>query len=137
MQTLARDFNLQDRVILTGPRRDVARLLKAADIFALASNWEPFGVAYLEASAVGLPVVGTRVDGAPEAVLDGSTGLLVERKNPQDLARAIERVLTEDGLARRLGRAGVGRSRQFGHARFVAQVEAIYERLLMENGGVG
>ncbi|MFW6156993.1 MAG: glycosyltransferase [Armatimonadota bacterium] len=134
---MVKNLHLQDTVILTGPRRDVPRLLKAADIFALASDWEPFGVAYLEASAVGLPVVGTRVDGTPEAVVHGETGLLVDRRNPMQLATAIARIATESHLARRLGRGGTRRAQQFGHERFVAGIEDIYARLLAENGGAG
>lgn len=128
------DLNLQGRVMLTGPRRDIARLLKAADIFALPSRWEPFGIVYLEAAAVGLPVVGTRVDGAPEAVAQGDTGLLVEADNPAEFAAAVERIATEGTLARRLGEAGRMRALQFGHDRFVRAIEEIYERLLAEKG---
>jgi glycosyltransferase involved in cell wall biosynthesis len=124
---------LRDRVILAGPRRDVARLLKASDVFALASSWEPFGIGYLEASAVGLPVIGTRVDGAPEAVLHPTTGLLVEPHNPEQLAAAIATVATDPRLARSLGEAGAKRARQFGHERFVGGIERIYERLLARN----
>ncbi len=124
------DLELGDRVTLTGPRRDVARFLNAADVFALASHWEPFGIVYLEASAVGLPVIGTRVDGAPEAVADGTTGLLVDPGNTRELARTIERVATDEGLSQRLGEAGLAHAREFGHERFVAQIEDIYGRLL-------
>lgn len=127
-------LGLEDRVTLTGPRRDIPRLLKAADIFALPSRWEPFGFVYLEAAAVGLPVVGTLVDGAPEAVAQGETGLLVEADSPVEFAAAVERIATDQSLARRLGEAGRERARQFGHDRFVRAVEEIYERLLAEKG---
>lgn len=126
------DLHLQDRVRLAGPRRDVPRLLKACDIFALASHWEPFGIVYLEAAAVGLPLVGTRVDGAVEAVADGETGLLVEPGRPDELAAGIAWIAGDPKLARRLGEAGMQRARQFGHDRFVAPIEALYERLLAE-----
>lgn len=132
MREMIRALDLKDRVLLTGPRRDVPQLLKAADLFALASSWEPFGVAYIEASAVGLPVVGTRVDGAPEAVIHGETGLLVDPHNPTQLAAAIARVATDRRLARRLGEAGMRHAGQFGHERFVGRVAKIYERLLAE-----
>lgn len=126
-------MGLEDRVALAGPRRDIPRLLKGCDIFALASRWEPFGIVYLEAAAVGLPVVGTRVDGVPEAVAEGETGLLVPPNSPTLLAAGIAKVATDRELARRLGTAGTARARQFGHARFVREVGAIYERLLAEH----
>lgn len=128
-------LDLQDRVVLAGPRRDVAPLLKAGDVFALASRWEPFGIVYLEAAAVGLPVVGTRVDGAPEAVAEQQTGLLVNPEDPGKLADAVATIAENAELARRLGDAGARRARQFGHERFVARIEEIYERLLVDKLG--
>ena len=125
------DLGLGDRVTLTGPRRDVPRLLKAADIFALSSRWEPFGIVYLEAAATGLPVVGTRVDGAVEAVADGETGLLVESGDPARLAAAVARLMRDRELARSLGAAGMERARQFGFDQFMRPIEALYERLLV------
>lgn len=130
LRELIAQHHLQSRMHLLGPRRDVARLLRACDAFALASDWEPFGIVYLEAAAVGLPVVGTRVDGAPEAVVDGETGILVEPRRPAALAAAIMRLVKDPQLARRMGRAGMRRARQFGHERFVSKVAEIYERLL-------
>ncbi len=130
VRALVRELGLEDRVHLLGPRRDVPRLLRACDAFALSSSWEPFGIVYLEAAAVGLPVVGTAVDGAPEAVIDGETGILVEPGRPAKLAAAIMRLVADPELARRMGEAGMRRARQFGHERFVAGVEAVYERLL-------
>jgi glycosyltransferase involved in cell wall biosynthesis len=76
--------------------------------------------------------VGTRVDGAPEAVADGETGLLVEANSPTKLATAIARLATDPALARQMAEAGRRRAQQFGYDRFVGRVEQIYERLLAE-----
>jgi glycosyltransferase involved in cell wall biosynthesis len=130
-------IGLGDRVVLSGPRRDIPRLMKGCDIFAMASRWEPFGIVFLEAAAVGLPTVGTRVDGVPEAVMDGETGLLVPPESPTHLATSIAKLVTDRELARRLGMAGMRRTQQFGHGRFVREVEAIYERLLSEKTRAG
>jgi glycosyltransferase involved in cell wall biosynthesis len=130
VRQMVRRLDLTDRVILAGPRSDIPRLLRACDLFALSSAWEPFGVAYLEAGAVGLPVVGTRVDGSSEAVVHGTTGLLVEPGNPALLATAIVRVLSDRPLSQRLGEAGMQRAKLFDHERFVGGVERVYERLL-------
>ncbi|MGC9320166.1 MAG: glycosyltransferase [Armatimonadota bacterium] len=123
-------LNLADRVRLVGPRRDVPRLLRACDLFAMSSAWEPFGIASLEASAMGLPVVGTRVNGAPEAVIDGETGLLVPPGRYAALAAAVTRLADDPALLRRMGEAGRRHALQFTHERFVGAVEALYERLL-------
>ena len=61
----------------------------------------------LEALSVGLPVVATGVSGIPEAVRDNETGLLVEPDDPEALADALERLLTDSSLARRLAENGV------------------------------
>ncbi len=123
-------LGLGEPALLVGPRRDVPRLLQAFDAFALSSAWEPFGLVYLEAAAAGLPVVGTRVDGAPEAVADGVNGVLVPPGRPDLLAQAIARLVNNPDLARAMGAAGVEHARQFTHERFVAEIGAIYERLL-------
>ncbi len=106
---------LSDQVLLLGPRRDVAALLKASDLFVLTSRWEPLGIVYLEAAAVGLPCVGTNVDGAPEAVEEGATGYLVEPGEP----RAV---------------AAHQKAQEFSEEHFVAQIEGLYHRLLARRG---
>jgi len=125
---------LSEQVLLVGPRRDVAALLKASDLFALTSRWEPLGIVYLEAGAIGLPCVGTNVDGAPEAVEDGLTGCLVEPGDPRAVAEAILRVADDAELATRLGQAGQQKAHEFGEEGFVAQVEGLYDRLLARKG---
>ena len=121
---------LEGNVRMLGVRRDVPALLRAADLFALASVWEAMGIVYLEASAVGLPCVGTRVGGAPEAVDDGVTGLLVPPADPRALAQAILRTVDDPELAQRLGRAGREKAQEFGIGTYVQRVEDVYRGLL-------
>lgn len=130
VRALIARLDLTEYVRLLGPRRDVPRLLRAGDAFALASAWEPFGIVYLEAAALGLPTVGAAVDGVPEAVADGVTGILVPPGRPLELAAAVTRLATDRELARRMGAAGMARARRFTPERFVGGVEAVYERAL-------
>lgn len=123
-------LDLTRYVRLLGPRRDVPRLLRACDAFALVSAWEPFGIVYLEAAAVGLPTVGAAVDGVPEAIADGVTGILVPPGRPLELAAAVARLATDRDLARRMGAAGIEHARRFTPERFVGGVEAVYDRVL-------
>lgn len=99
-------------MIFTGVRRDVPRLLGAADVFALSSLSEGVSIAILEAMAAGLPVVATRVGGNPEIVLDGQTGLLVEPGRPDLLAAALEQLLKDPRRAAVLGAAGRRRAEE-------------------------
>ena len=67
---------------------------------------EGFGISCVEASACGLPVIGSRSGGIPEAIREGETGLLVEPEDPAAVTAATVRVLADDALRRRLGAAG-------------------------------
>ncbi|OGC90381.1 MAG: hypothetical protein A2W25_02180 [candidate division Zixibacteria bacterium RBG_16_53_22] len=108
-RALARHLGLGNKVKFMGalPHEKVAQFLATLDIFAMPSICEEaFGVAALEASATGLPVVATRVGGIPEVVVDCETGLLVERKDVSQLAQAILKLVNEPELRRKMGRAG-------------------------------
>ena len=72
-----------------GYRPDVLRLLAGGDMFALASHFEGYPIAVMEAMAMGLPVVATNVGGMWQATGSGERGLLVEPGRPEELAKAI------------------------------------------------
>jgi glycosyltransferase involved in cell wall biosynthesis len=99
-------LGLDSFVQVVGERNDVAERLAASDLFVLSSRSEGLPLSILEAMAAGLPVVATNVGGVPELVLDGETGFLVPPGNPQSLAGAMERLLEDSALRRRLGAAG-------------------------------
>jgi glycosyltransferase involved in cell wall biosynthesis len=87
------------------PHAAVEALYDVADVVVHPAVWpEPFSRVPLEAAAHGLPVVGTRIGGTPEAVEDKVTGLLVDRGDAQALAHAIEQLLADPDLRARLGR---------------------------------
>lgn len=110
LEALVDSLGLRGQVEFIGEARhaDVPRWLQSFDIYAAASRLdsESFGVAIVEASACGLPVVVTRVGGLPEVVLDGHTGLVVERENPPELAAALKRLALDSTLRRQLGQHG-------------------------------
>ena len=91
-----------DRVIFAGARTDAWQLMGAADVVVLASHGEGMPLTVLEAFAIGTPLVATRVRGIVGLVEDGRTGLLVPDDDASALAAALERVLTDESLARRL-----------------------------------
>jgi glycosyltransferase involved in cell wall biosynthesis len=99
-------------VELAGERRDVQRLLLEADVFVLSSRSEGAPLSILEAMAAGVPVVASSVGGVPEIVEDATTGLLVPPGDAAALAAALERLLADAALRRRLGAAGRERVRE-------------------------
>jgi glycosyltransferase involved in cell wall biosynthesis len=97
------------------PRSELVDLYYSADIFAFAPIWnEGFGIPPVEAMAAGVPVVATRSGAIPETVKDQQTGLLVSKNDPRGLAEAILKLLHDDDLRVKMGRA----ARDRVHANF-------------------
>jgi glycosyltransferase involved in cell wall biosynthesis len=129
---------LEKRIELLGTRGDVPEILASSDVFVLSSRSEGFPVSILEAMAAALPVVATDVGGVGEAVLDGETGLLVPPGNPQALTEALERLLRDDALRRRLGAAGRERAqRRFDVPSFRHAHLELYRRELARSEAAG
>ncbi|PYI59981.1 MAG: hypothetical protein DMC59_04380 [Verrucomicrobia bacterium] len=113
-------LNLQDRVALSGarPMGEVRRRLIAANVFVLPSIIDPDGgmdnlpTVIMEAMATGLPIVSTTIGGIPEMVVENETGFLVQPGDAAALADAIEQVIDDRLLARRLGQGGYERAQQ-------------------------
>lgn len=97
-------------------------LMRHLDVLVLPSWREPAGTVLSEAMAVGTPVVATRVDGLPEVVQDGVTGILVEPGRPDELARAVLEVL---GRRSEMGDAAARHARRFHTAAYVEHVEQL------------
>jgi glycosyltransferase involved in cell wall biosynthesis len=125
-------LGLDREVLFTGFRRDVGAILELLNVFVLSSYLEGLGTSLLDAMLMGLPIVGTRVGGIPEAVRDGENGLLVPSKNPKALAHAICRLLKDRALREHFGRAGKKIVQQFDIRETVRQTAANYADLLRE-----
>ncbi|MGH7812719.1 MAG: glycosyltransferase [Candidatus Binataceae bacterium] len=131
-------LKLNGQVRFLGYRGDVRGLLAAADLVALPSLYEGLPLVAIEALAAGKPIVATAVDGTPEVVIDGQTGLLVPPADPGALAQAIERVLADPALGASLAAAGQAHVREnFGLRRQVEETIALYRELIgVDNKGV-
>ncbi len=110
LETHADNLGITSSVIFTGWRNDVTRLMWGLDIFCLASLWESFGMVLVEAMSRNLPIVATRVDGIPEVVQEGKTGLLVPPRDPQAIADALGRMIRDPESARKMGNEGCRRA---------------------------
>ncbi|MFT3756172.1 MAG: glycosyltransferase [Pseudoxanthomonas sp.] len=109
-----RQLGIADRVLFTGARKDVPRLLNAFDVFALPSRTEGLSIALLEACAAGLAIIATDVGGNGEIVRDGATGCLVPSNDGVALYAALDALLRSSAERRRLGDAA--RDWVAGHA---------------------
>jgi glycosyltransferase involved in cell wall biosynthesis len=93
-------------VCLLGLRDDVPQLMALSDILVFPSLHEGFGIVGLEASAVGKPVVASRVGGIVEAVVDGQTGILHDVNDIEGMAESVCKILDDSDYRRQLGQAG-------------------------------
>ncbi|MBN2719881.1 MAG: glycosyltransferase [Proteobacteria bacterium] len=99
-------LGIREKVLFAGFRDDMERILPCLDLLIHPAHMEGLGVSLLQAAAAGVPIVGTKVGGIPEAVADGANGILVEPGDPEALSRAAVRILSEEGLAKKMGLEG-------------------------------
>jgi glycosyltransferase involved in cell wall biosynthesis len=128
-------LGLEDTVHFVGfvQRDRIYPFLQEHHLMVMPSLTEAFGVAALEASACGRPVIASNVGGVPEVVLDGTTGILVPPKDPHKLAEAIIN-LAQDARAReKMGKAGYEFVKQrYSWERSLDMMGDLYERLINE-----
>jgi glycosyltransferase involved in cell wall biosynthesis len=105
IQQLIERRGLGRRFLLVGERRDVAKILPAFDVFALASHYEGLPCSIVEAMTCGIPVVATAVNAVPEVVVPGRTGLLVPPGAPRLLGQAIAYLLDHPEEGARMAHA--------------------------------
>ncbi len=130
---LARDLSLSDRVRFLGERDALPELLATADVFALSSSEESFGLSALEAMSCSTPVVATRVGGVAEVVEDGVSGLLAAPDDIEGFAGKLARLLFDAALSERMGTAArANAEKHFARANVVALYEKLYRRLLAQ-----
>ncbi len=131
LSALVHELALEQAVTFLGFRRDVHNVLAAGDIAVSSSDFEGSPLAVMEYMAAGLPVVATAVGGVPRLVENERTGLLVPRRDPQALARALERLLDDRVLARAMGERGRERQqREFSFDATLREVQALYDTQL-------
>jgi glycosyltransferase involved in cell wall biosynthesis len=106
VEAVIRRSPYRDRIHALGHRGDVPDVLAASDVFAFPSLYEGFPGAVIEAMALGLPVIASRLPTLREVVEDGGSGLLVPARSPERLAEAMGRVLDDPDAERQLGRRG-------------------------------
>jgi len=128
LEAQAARLGLAGRTHFLGWRSDAAEVLAALDVLLAPSRWEGFGLVFLEAMALGVPVISTQVSAIPEVVADGKTGWLVPPGDPPAIAGALRTALGDP--AERARRAEAGRQRldaQFTVEAMVDRTLAVYQ----------
>ena len=131
LEGLIAELGLADRVELRGAAPDARAHLPAFDLFVLPSRHEGFPLAIVEAMLAGIPVVATDVGAIREAVVDGSTGVLLPPEDVGAIVGAVKRLLADPAERDRLAGAGYSHARErFTDRAMVASYAALYRRLV-------
>ncbi len=134
LEQLADELGIRAHVQFLGERSDVPQILRTAGFFVSSSKTEGISLTLLEAMAVGLPIVTTRVGGNPEIVVPGETGKLVPSQDPAALAQAICDMLDEQPLWQTQADAARRRVETHFNARnMVRQYESLYRECFSEH----
>jgi D-inositol-3-phosphate glycosyltransferase len=135
LMELAASLGLRGAVCFLPPQTGdaLADLYRAADLLAVPSYNESFGLVALEAQACGTPVVAAAVGGLVTAVRDGVSGVLVDGHNPEDWARVLGGLLASPGRRAELSRAAVGHARDFSWDRTASGLLAVYREAVAEH----
>ncbi len=132
LQSLSRTLRLDGRVVFAEYQRDIPKVMTTIDIYMLPTCREGFGVTFIEAMSMEVPVVTSRIAPLDEIIVDGRTGVLAEVGNPEAFAKAAGPLLADAELRRCMGQAG----RQHVIERFdQALMCTAYERLFLECAG--
>ena len=131
LESLVQELAIADRVEFLGERSNVPQLLAESGCYVSSSRTEGVSLTLLEAMAVGLPVIATRVGGNPEVVREGVTGRLVESGDPAALASAIVAMCGDRDLWSGMGQLGRERVEQnFNVVRMVQEYERLYSEVV-------
>lgn len=119
------------RLLKAAPHQTKLDALAAADVYAMPSRTDSFGIVYLEAWMYDVPVIGARAGGVPGVIDDGANGVLVDFGDVAALAAAIHRLLSNQALARQMGRRGHAKVlRELTFAHKYARMRAVYAEVL-------
>ena len=138
-QIAAQAADLGDRVVMAGMRHDVMRVFDAADVCLQPSRTDAFPTTLIEAMAASVPVLATAVEGIPEIITDGETGVLVPAPpGAQAFADALRALLDDPDRRRRLAHAGrLEYERRLTTRPWVAGTRAVYDSVVAQSGRAG
>lgn len=112
------------------PYEKIPEELIKSEVFVLPSISEGMGIAIVEAQAAGIPVIGTNVGGIPDLIEDGKTGILVEPKNSEEIAKAVIKILSNPEFAEKLVENAKRNLKKYHWREIALKIKEIYEQLI-------
>lgn len=126
---LVKDLGLQDKVKFEGWRNEVNEYYKTHDLFITTSIYEAFGLVFLDAGYYALPTVATNVEGIPEVIEDGVTGLLAEPRDIKGIAHNIIKLASNHQIRKNMGENAFRRvTKLFNIDRMTESYKRVYEK---------
>lgn len=130
LELMCRELNLCDKIIFIGKIQDTKQVLEMADIFLLPSETESFGLAALEAMAVGVPVISSNTGGIPEVNMHGVTGFLSNVGDVEDMAKNALKIIETKESLQIFRENALKRAADFDLAKILPMYEHLYENVL-------
>jgi len=130
LEALAVDLGIKQQVIFLGFQKVALECLRNFDLFCMSSKEEGLGTSLLDAMALEIPVVATRVGGIPDLIKDGETGFLAEPQNPEKLASKIKEALMAGDKLIKIKENALHKARTFNVSKTVDRTENLYHALL-------
>lgn len=131
---LIKEKKLENKVIMHGALRGkkLYETYSNSDIFILTSKYESFGIVLIEAMATGLPIIASNILSVKNIIENGKTGLLV-KTTPEDFAEAIEKLLNNPELRRKLSENVLEEAKKYNWNKIVQKFEDIYSEVMYKN----
>ena len=126
LESLIKEYSLNDKVFLMGRIPNAHKYLKAFDMLVLPSLKEGFPWIILEAMASETPIIATKVGAVPEIIKDQKDGMLIEFKNPQELAEKIMKLIQDSGLSQKLKTQAREKLKDFSLQKMVQETEKLF-----------
>lgn len=128
LESLVKELNLENRVVILGTREDIPQLIRSAYIGIQSSNWEGFGLTAVEIMASGIPLIASDVKGLKDVVKDA--GLLFSHENEYELADCIKKILYDKNLYARLQKKGLEKAKEYSIINTANKYDTMYHNLL-------